>query len=127
MNKKNYSILICDDSAVLRKTLAYILKDWGIETIHEAKNGEEGVELYLKHRPDLVFMDIVMPKKSGLEALSEIRAQDPSARVVMASSTGTKKNLMTAIDEGSLDFIQKPFEKEAVHTVLRRILKGELD
>lgn len=127
MNKKNYSILICDDSAVLRKTLAYILKDWGIETIHEAQNGEEGVELYLKHRPDLVFMDIVMPKKSGLEALSEIRAQDPSARVVMASSTGTKKNLMTAIDEGSLDFIQKPFEKEAVHTVLRRILKGELD
>lgn len=127
MNKKNYSILICDDSAVLRKTLAYILKDWGIETIHEAKNGEEGVELYLEHRPDLVFMDIVMPKKSGLEALSEIRAQDPSARVVMASSTGTKKNLMTAIDEGSLDFIQKPFEKEAVHTVLRRILKGELD
>lgn len=85
------------------------------------------MELYLKHRPDLVFMDIVMPKKSGLEALSEIRAQDPSARVVMASSTGTKKNLMTAIDEGSLDFIQKPFEKEAVHTVLRRILKGELD
>jgi len=126
LNKK-YSILICDDSAVLRKTLAYMLKDWGIETILEAKNGEEAVELYLEHRPDLVFMDIVMPKKSGLEALTEIRAKDPSARVVMASSTGTKKNLMTAIEGGSLDFIQKPFEKESVHTILRRILKGELD
>ena len=127
MTEKKHSILICDDSAVLRKTIAYMLKDWGIETIYEAKNGEEAVELYLEHRPDLVFMDIVMPKKSGLEALAEIREKDPSARGVMASSTGTKKKLMAAIDEGSLDFIQKPFEKEAVHTVLRRILKGELD
>lgn len=127
MNKKNYSILICDDSTVLRKSLAHMAKEWGIETIWEATNGEEAVAQYLEHRPDLVFMDIVMPKKSGLEALTEIRAKDPSARVVMASSTGTKKNLMTAIDEGSLDFIQKPFDKQTVHTVLRRILKGELD
>ena len=45
----------------------------------------------------------------------------------MASSTGTKKNLMTAIDAGAFDFIQKPFEKDVIHTLLRRILKGELE
>lgn len=127
MNEKTYSVLICDDSAVIRKTMKFILDEWGIDRIFEAKNGNEAVELYREHHPDLVFMDIVMPEKSGIEALSEIRSADPSARVVMASSTGTKKNLMTAIDAGAFDFIQKPFEKEIVHKLLRRILKGELD
>ena len=127
MNEKNYSVLVCDDSAVIRKTLRFILEEWGVKNIFEARDGSESVELYREHHPDLVFMDIVMPEKSGLDALVEIREEDPSARVVMASSTGTKKNLMTAIDAGALDFIQKPFEKDVIHTLLRRILKGELE
>lgn len=120
-------MLVCDDSAVIRKTLRFILEEWGVKNIFEARDGSESVELYREHHPDLVFMDIVMPEKSGLDALVEIREEDPSARVVMASSTGTKKNLMTAIDAGAFDFIQKPFEKDVIHTLLRRILKGELE
>ena len=127
MNEKTYSVLVCDDSAVIRKTLRFILEEWGVKNIFEGRDGSESVELYREHHPDLVFMDIVMPEKSGLEALVEIREEDPSARVVMASSTGTKKNLMTAIDAGAFDFIQKPFEKDVIHTLLRRILKGELE
>lgn len=127
MNEKTYSVLVCDDSAMIRKTLGGILGEWGVKNIFEARDGKEAVELYRKHHPDLVFMDIVMPEKSGLDALVEIREVDPSARVVMASSTGTKKNLMTAIDAGAFDFIQKPFEKDVIHTLLRRILKGELE
>ena len=127
MNEKTYSVLVCDDSAMIRKTLGGILGEWGVKNIFEARDGKEAVELYRKHHPDLVFMDIVMPEKTGLEALVEIRSEDPSARVIMASSTGTKKNLMTAIDAGAFDFIQKPFEKDVIHTLLRKILKGELD
>ncbi|MEA4953846.1 MAG: response regulator [Aminivibrio sp.] len=127
MNEKNYSVLVCDDSAVIRKTLRFMLEEWGITEIFEARDGSEAVALYRKHHPDLVFMDIVMPEKSGLDALVEIREVDPSARVVMASSTGTKKNLMTAIDAGAFDFIQKPFEQDIIHTLLRRTLKGELE
>ncbi|MBL3540281.1 response regulator [Aminivibrio sp.] len=127
MNEKTYSVLICDDSAMIRKTLRFILEEWGVRNIFEARNGSEAVDIYRERHPDLVFMDIVMPEKSGLDALVEIREEDPSARVVMASTTGTKKNLMTAIDAGAFDFIQKPFEKDIIHTILRRILKGELD
>lgn len=127
MNEKTYSVLVCDDSAVIRKTLRFILEEWGVTEIFEAKNGSEAVALYREHLPDLVFMDIVMPEKSGLEALVEIRDEDPSARIIMASSTGTKKNLMTAIDAGAFDFIQKPFEQDVINTLLRRTLKGELE
>ena len=79
MNEKTYSVLVCDDSAVIRKTLRFILEEWGVKNIFEARDGSESVELYREHHPDLVFMDIVMPEKSGLDALVEIREEDPSS------------------------------------------------
>ncbi len=122
---KKYSILVSDDSAVVRKMLRHILEEGGVGNVFEARDGCEAVAIYREHRPDVVFMDIVMPGKTGLEALAEIRAHDQSARVIMASSTGTRKNLKEAIDSGAVDFIQKPFEKESVLKLLRRLLEGE--
>lgn len=123
--EKKYTALLCDDSAVVRKMLRHILNESPVGTVFEAIDGNQAVELYRQHRPDIVFMDIVMPGKTGIQALSEIRAHDPSARVIMASSTGTSKNLKSAIDSGAVDFIQKPFEREAVLKLIRRILEGE--
>jgi two-component system chemotaxis response regulator CheY len=110
---------------VVRKMLRHILEEGGVGNVFEARDGCEAVAIYREHRPDVVFMDIVMPGKTGLEALAEIRAHDQSARVIMASSTGTRKNLKEAIDSGAVDFIQKPFEKESVLKLLRRLLEGE--
>ena len=123
--EKKYTALLCDDSAVVRKMLRHILNESPVEKVFEAIDGNQAVEMYRLHRPDIVFMDIVMPGKTGIQALSEIRAHDPSARVIMASSTGTSKNLKAAIDSGAVDFIQKPFEREAVLKLIRRILEGE--
>lgn len=123
--EKKYTALLCDDSAVVRKMLRHILNESPVGTVFEATDGNQAVEMYRQHRPDIVFMDIVMPGKTGIQALSEIRAHDPSARVIMASSTGTSKNLKSAIDSGAVDFIQKPFEREAVIRLIRRILEGE--
>ena len=123
--EKKYTALLCDDSAVVRKMLRHILNESPVGTVFEATDGNQAVEMYRQHRPDIVFMDIVMPEKTGIQALSEIRAHDPSARVIMASSTGTSKNLKAAIDSGAVDFIQKPFEREAVLKLIRRILEGE--
>jgi two-component system chemotaxis response regulator CheY len=104
-------ILICDDSMTVRKKLVQsILAVQSCEVI-EANNGEVAVEAYKTHKPDLVFMDIMMPVKDGLEALAEIILDDPSANVVMLSSVGTKSNLQTALKVGAVDFIQKPCEE----------------
>ena len=125
--ERKFTALICDDSAVVRKIMNRILSEGPFKAIHEANDGIQAVDMYKEHRPDIVFMDIVMPGKTGLQALSEIRVLDPSARVVMASSTGTTKNLKAAIDFGAADFIQKPFEKSAVLGLVRKILEGEWD
>lgn len=126
MNAKSV-VLVCDDSVLVRRMMQDILKEGGVAEVLEAQDGLEAVELYRRHRPDLVFMDIVMPKQNGLDALVAIREYDQAARVIMASSAGTHKNLKAAIDAGACDFIQKPFEKEAVLDMLRRNLEGKWD
>lgn len=116
-------ILICDDSLLVRKKLTDILKKLGIASIFEAVDGVQAVELYKEHNPDLVFMDIVMPVKTGLDALVEIKAYDSNAKVVMASTIGTQSNLVTAIKAGAYEFLQKPVSDEDVLKVLNSFIK----
>ena len=121
MTAPECTVLLCDDSPFVRRMLRDILTEEGVTRIVEACNGCEAVDCYAENRPDSVFMDIVMPEKTGIEALTEIRERYPDARVVILSSTGTKSNLKKAIDAGACDFLQKPVEKERVLELLRRI------
>ena len=123
MKISELKILICDDSILVRKKLTDILKKLGITAVHEAVDGVEAVELYREYKPDLVFMDIVMPIKTGLEALMEIREFDNDAKVVMASTIGTQSNLVTAIKAGAYEFLQKPVNDEDVLKVLNSLIR----
>ncbi|WP_425058057.1 Chemotaxis protein CheY [Sporomusa carbonis] len=106
-------ILICDDSMLVRKKLRDMLEAMRCQ-VYEAKNGTECVELFKTHKPDTVFMDIVMPELDGLEALKRIKEIDQGAKVVMLSSTGTSAKLLEALKNGAADFIQKPYNKEQI-------------
>lgn len=112
--KKRITVLIVDDSAFARKIMKNFLKQvaarFGIVmSTMEGKNGLEAVELYDVYKPELVFMDIVMPEKTGLEALKEIREKHRDAKVVICSSMGQAPYIREAIRLGSLDFIVKPY------------------
>ena len=119
---KKLKILICDDSALVRKQLSNILSTIGEFEIFFAENGNLAVTKYAEILPDLSFMDIVMPEKSGIDALKDIISLNPNAKVVMASSIGTQNNLKTAIENGAFDFIQKPIEKNAVEKIINKIV-----
>ncbi len=112
MNYETTKILICDDSNFARRNLKQILLSLGINTIIEAANGKEVIEKYSENMPDIVFMDIAMPKLSGVETLKAIFKINSKAKVVMLSSFGTQENLKEAIDVGAFDFIQKPVTEE---------------
>ncbi len=114
-------VVIADDALFMRNLLRDILEKTGFEVVGEATNGAEAVELYREHRPDLVTMDIVMPLKSGIEALEEIVREDPDARVVMCSALGQESLVLEAVQAGAKDFIVKPFKEERVVEVVRRI------
>lgn len=123
MSIEEVKILICDDSVFARKKLKDYLISVGIKEVLEAADGFEAVTAYTKSKPDVVFMDIIMPKKSGLEALQEIINLDKNAKVVMASSVGTQNHLKDAINAGACEFLQKPIENAHVLKIINNIIK----
>lgn len=119
MELKNYKIQICDDSILARKQLKDVLLANGCTSIVEAKDGKSTVELYKQEKPDLVFMDIVMPEFDGVEAVKQIIEYDPQACIIMLSSVGTQKQIKAAIESGAKDFIQKPFQESQITDILK--------
>jgi two-component system chemotaxis response regulator CheY len=116
-------ILIADDALFMRNMLRDIFVKAGFQVVGEAVNGVEAVERYHELRPDLVTMDIVMPLKSGIEALQQITREDPDARVVMCSALGQEALVIEAVQAGAKDFIVKPFKEERVLDVVHRVTK----
>jgi two-component system chemotaxis response regulator CheY len=106
---------------LVRKKLKDALTMAGFTDLFEAADGEEAVALCLKENPDLVLLDITMPKKDGLEALQEIKQNNPNIHVVIASSVGTQGNLMKAIKLGAENFLQKPVQLNAILEITKKI------
>ena len=115
-------VLIVDDALFMRNMLRNIFLESGFEVVGEAQNGNEAVEKYGDLGPDLVTMDIVMPEKNGIEALKEILASDPEARVVICSALGQDTLIMEALEAGAKDFIVKPFKPPKVIEVAQKVL-----
>lgn len=123
MNIEDLKVLICDDSTLSRKKLKDCLAALGCVHVYEAANGNEAVIVYEQNVPDLVFMDIVMPEKDGIETIKEILSYNPNAKVVMASSVGTQNHLKEAIKAGAYDFLQKPIDSEQVKHIVTNLVK----
>lgn len=123
MPLSNITVMICDDSILVRKKMKDYISSLGVGAIYEASDGEEAIAKYKECNPAVVFMDIVMPKKTGTEALKEIIQYDPSAKVIMVSSVGTQSHLKEALCFGALDFLQKPIVFEQVSQILKNIAK----
>lgn len=115
-------ILLVDDAAFMRMMLKNTLSQAGYTDLIEAEDGVKAIEAYTAEKPDLVFMDITMPNKDGLETLKEIKAMDPGATVVMCSAMGQETMVMDSIKSGAKDFIVKPFKPERVLSTVKKIL-----
>ena len=119
MDLTGKKILVCDDSILARKQLMDAINEVSTgASFIEAKNGQEAIDLYEANKPDISFLDIVMPIKDGTEALEEISSLNPSAVVIIVSSVGTGDLLKRAIKLGAKDFIQKPFNNNQILEVL---------
>jgi two-component system chemotaxis response regulator CheY len=114
-------ILVVDDAAFMRLRAAKLLVEAGHQVL-EAENGRLAVEVYVRERPDCVLMDITMPEMDGLEALAEIRQQDPHARVAMLTAMGQQAIVMDAIKRGARDFVVKPFAADRVLAAVNKLL-----
>lgn len=111
-----YRVLVVDDSMFVAKQLTQILTSEGFEVIDTASNGQEGLEKYKEHYPnvDLVTMDITMPKMDGVTALEKIIEFDKNARVVMISALGKQDLVKKALMIGAKNYIVKPLDRKKV-------------
>ena len=117
-------ILVVDDAAFMRRRLREILQGAGYAVAAEGQDGIEALELYETHRPDLVTLDVVMPRMTGVEALQELRRRHPEARVVVCSSISDEPSIIEAIGLGARDYVLKPFTPERVLEAIRKALIG---
>ena len=122
MSKSDIKLLVCDDSILARKSITTMLGSFGYENVIEVSNGEDAVNKYKEEKPDIVFLDIVMPVKDGITATKEIREFDPDAKIVVISSVGTQTHLREVIKAGARDFIQKPVDMEHLKQILDNYL-----
>lgn len=114
-------ILVADDSRMARKMIRKGLKGTPAEAaeVFEAENGQQAIDLYKQEMPDIVFLDLTMPVKTGFEALEEIMAFDQNAKIFVVSGDVQQSAQEMVIATGALSFIKKPFNKTKVEEVLK--------
>ena len=115
-------VLIVDDAAFMRMMIKDILEKNGFDVVGEASNGQIAVEMYKKEKPDIVTMDITMPDMDGIEAVKQIKAFAPEAKIIMCSAMGQQSMVMDAIRAGAKDFIVKPFQADRVLEAVKKVL-----
>lgn len=117
--KNSFKVLICDDSLLIRKKLGESIRQcYRDAEIIDAKDGIEAIYMYRVHSPNLIFMDIIMPGKTGIEVVKEIKAINPDAKIIMVSSVGTKENLFKSFGAGAFEFIQKPWDQSNINKLI---------
>jgi two-component system, chemotaxis family, chemotaxis protein CheY len=115
-------VLVVDDAAFMRKMVTDALSGGGHEVVGEAGNGIEAVSRFQELRPDVMTLDITMPEKDGLDALREIIAVDPGAKVIMCSALGQESKVLESIKLGAKDFVVKPFQPDRVISAVAKAL-----
>ena len=118
-----HKLLVCDDEPFILKALTFILRKEG-HTVLEARNGEEALEKIRGERPAVVFLDVMMPKKSGFEVLQEIRADASFAPVyiILLTAKGQDSDRERGLSLGANEFMTKPFSPANILARLREIL-----
>jgi two-component system chemotaxis response regulator CheY len=119
-------ILVADDASFMRQMIREIVEAEGFEVCGEASDGIEAIEEYRRLHPDIVTMDIVMPRKSGIDAVRGIIETDASACIVMCSALGQEALVDEAMQAGAKDFIVKPFKPECVIETIRKALEKDV-
>lgn len=117
------TILVVDDDEAIRKSFTYFFEDCGYQIL-EACNGREGLDIFRRERPDLVFTDLLMPEMSGLDLLTALKELSPETPVIVISGIGVVADAIKAVKLGAWDFITKPvYSLAELEIVAKRALE----
>ncbi len=115
-------IMIADDSDAIRLVLKDILSIGEHEVLKDANDGEEAVIFYQEHTPDVLLLDLAMPKKDGLAVVKEIMKIDPNAKIILITASDDQKTINQCLEHGALSHISKPFDFKSVLKAITDVL-----
>jgi DNA-binding NarL/FixJ family response regulator len=126
MRKRPIKLLVVDDQNIVRKGIRALLEQVDdIDVIGEASNGEEAVAQAKRLHPDVILMDLMMPKMDGITAIQEIQASQSPARIIALTSFVTEDKVFPAIKAGAMGYLLKDSEPEDLLTAIRKVNRGE--
>jgi len=112
-------VLLVEDNALTRFTIKSLLDKLGHEVVAEAEDGPSAVKFFTELKPDVVFLDLILPGKSGVEILEDLRAVDPAARVVVVTAVEQDEIDRRLADKGVSAILRKPFSFEDFKTLMK--------
>jgi DNA-binding NarL/FixJ family response regulator len=120
------TILIVDDHPLMREAMHTALdEEPDLEVIDEASDGAEGIRLFKESQPDVIIMDLLMPGTDGLEAIAQIRAVDPQARILAFTSMENEERVLAAIQAGALGYFPKTAPRASLLEAVRTVAAGK--
>ncbi len=115
-------ILIVDDSLVMRNKIQRSIAQAGVEVVGHAANGQQAIDMFVLHKPNLVTMDITMPEMDGLECVESILRISPAAKILVISALADKATALEALKRGASGFLCKPFNDQELAEALEELL-----
>ena len=120
-------VMVVDDHSIVREGLKHVLEQSGeFEVVGQAADGEEAVRVAAEVSPDVVVMDVMMPRKDGVEACREIMEFAPETRVVMLTVADEETAVVEAVAAGATGYLQKETDRERLLSTVRGVFRGEL-
>jgi two-component system NarL family response regulator len=121
-----FSVLLVDDHALLRTGVANIInQEEDLFVVAEAANGIEGVAAFEQHRPDVTLLDLRMPEMEGFEAVRQIRALDPHAKLIILTTYDTDEDIALALGAGAKAYVLKDISADALVACIHDVLAGK--
>lgn len=115
-------MLIVDDSLIVRRKIEREINLPELTEIHTANDGEDAIEVFLSHRPELVTMDLTMPAMDGTECVKELVAIDPDTVILVISALADKATAIKAVKQGAYGFLCKPFTESQLNEALSKCI-----
>jgi two-component system NarL family response regulator len=120
------TVMLVDDHALLRTGVANIInQEADLQVVAEASNGLEAIAAYEQHRPDVTLLDLRMPVMEGVEAVRQIRARDPQARVIVLTTYDTDDEISRALKAGAKAYVLKDISADQLIRCIRDVLSGK--
>lgn len=120
-----YTLMVVDDSNIIRNRIERTFRESDIKIVAQANNGIEALQKFLEFKPDLITMDLTMPRMDGLECIQRIVEHGTGVSILVVSALSDKATALQALQYGARGFVCKPFSEEELSEALNRLI--ELD